>query len=91
MTVEQMILAAASAFYGLLLTALGWAWRRSVSEQDRLRADVDLLSERVTRQEERTARLSDIETSLARKIDELLQETRQISERLARLEAARGG
>ena len=87
MTTEQLIITGASAFYGLLITALSWAWRRTVSEQDRLRGDVDGLIQALTRQEERTARLMDVETALAGKIDRVLAELGDIRERLARWEA----
>ena len=88
MTTEQLIITGASAFYGLLITALSWAWRRTVSEQDRLRGDVDGLIQALTRQEERTARLMDVETALAGKIDRVLAELGDIRERLARWEAS---
>jgi hypothetical protein len=88
MTTEQLIITGASAFYGLLITALSWAWRRTVSEQDRLRGDVDGLIQALTRQEERTARLMDVETALAGKIDRVLAELGDIRERLARWESS---
>ena len=88
MTTEQLIITGASAFYGLLITALSWAWRRTVSEQDRLRGDVDNLIQALTRQEERTARLMDVETALAGKIDRVLAELGDIRERLARWESS---
>ena len=87
MTTEQLIITGASAFYGLLITALSWAWRRTVSEQDRLRGDVDGLIQALTRQEERTARLMDVEGTLTTKIDRVLAELGDIRERLARWEA----
>jgi len=91
MTTEEAAIGAIGALYAVLLSALGWAWKRTIGEQDRLRNDSERLSERLTRQEERTSRLMELESAVNSKMDLMIRDLGDIRERLARWESAPRG